>query len=69
MYNWSTDIKELKKNREAYKIWRIEQKINFGLNGAKLNARTLKKYWSKLTLDPARKKFLRFILHAKNQHS
>lgn len=66
MYNWSTDTKELKKNQEAYKIWKLEQKINFGLNGAKLNAKMLKKYWSRLTLDPARKKFLSIIFHVKN---
>ena len=62
MYNWSTDEKELKKDPELYKIWRLEQLANFGLNGEKIKSEDLKKYWDKIEIDPARRKFLSIIL-------
>ncbi|MBI3120019.1 MAG: hypothetical protein HYZ08_00210 [Candidatus Kerfeldbacteria bacterium] len=63
MYNWSTDEKKLQETPEKYAIWRLEQLINFGLNGERIKAFELKKYWSKLQLDPARKKLLELLLH------
>lgn len=65
MYNWSIDIKSLNKNSKDAEIWKIEQAINFGLNGQKLNRQLIKKYWNRLHLDPARKKFLKFLLWPK----
>lgn len=62
MYNWSVDEKQLKNNPERYKIWRLEQLANFGLNGEKINSKDLKKYWEKIKIDSARRKFLRAIL-------
>lgn len=62
MYNWNTDTTTLRKNPEKYQIWRLEQLINFGLNGEKINTGQLKKYWSHLNLDPQRKKVLEFWL-------
>ena len=68
MYNWSTDTKTLKKHPTRYAIWKLEQMINFGLNGKKINASALRRYWDRLVIDPARKKFLELLLHAK-KHS
>ena len=69
MYNWSTDTKKLKKNPTRYAIWKLEQMVNFGLNGEKIKKSELKKYWDRLSLDPARKKFLSLFLHdKKNSH-
>ena len=62
MYNWSIDEKQLKKNKEQHAIWRLEQMINFGLGEEKLDEKELRKYWSKLHLDPARKRFLGLLL-------
>lgn len=62
MYNWSIDLKKLNKNPKIAVIWKIEQTINFGLNGTKLDKDLLKKHWKKLHIDPARKKFLKFLL-------
>lgn len=62
MYNWSVNLKKLGKNSKDATIWKLEQAINFGLNGEKLNKSLTKKYWEKLHLDPARKKFLKFLL-------
>ena len=62
MYNWTVDIKQLKKDKKQFAIWKLEQLVNFGLNGEKLNKADLKKYWSKLDLDPKKKKYLSLIL-------
>jgi len=65
MHNWSTDEEMLKRDPEKYAIWKIEQMVNFGLDGEKLKASDLKKYWSRLTIDPARRKFLDILLHGR----
>lgn len=62
MYNWSTDTTELKKDANAYAIWRLEQMVNFGLSDEKLDTILLKKYFDTLSLDPSRKAFLSFLL-------
>ncbi len=61
MYNWSVDTKKFK-SKEAKTIWELEQMINFGLGGSKIDRKSLKKYWHKLHLDPDRKRFLEYIL-------
>lgn len=65
MYNWSVDTIELKKDKKKYAVWRLEQMVNFGLGGEKLNRRELKKYWPLLNLDEKRKKFLFMLLWPK----
>lgn len=65
MQNWSTDEKNLKKDPEKYAIWKLEQLVNFGLGGKKLSAKELKKYWLKMVIDPARRKFLELLLYGK----
>jgi hypothetical protein len=66
MYNWSTDTKELKKNKKKYAIWRLEQLVNFGLGQEKLSKKDLKKNWSDLDLDAAKKKYLKILLWPKS---
>jgi len=65
MYNWSTDIRELKKDKKSYAIWRLEQLVNFGLNGQKIRKQQLIKYWPYLDLDPIKKKYLFKLLWPK----
>ena len=67
MHNWSTDTTQLKKNRHKYTVWKLEQMINFGLDGEKINKKAVKKYWSELQLDPSRKKFLSLLLWPRKQ--
>lgn len=62
MYNWNTRLYKWNKKSESYLLWKLQQMINFGLNGEKLDLFLVKKYWSKLDLDPQRKKFLKLIL-------
>lgn len=64
MRNWSTDEKAVKKmSPDARNIWRLEQLINYGLEGEKLPIDQLKKYWSKINIDPSHRVFLQFLLH------
>lgn len=65
MYNWSTDEEKLKKDPEKYAVWRLEQMVNFGLNGGKIKESDLKKYWRKLKIDPARRRFLALLIDEK----
>jgi len=62
MKNWSVDTRELKKDKEKYAIWKLEQMVNFGLDGEKISRVELIKYWDKLRLDPNKKKYLKFLL-------
>jgi hypothetical protein len=62
MYNWSVDINYLKKYPEKYIIWKLEQLINFGLGKEKISTKELKKHFSKLNIDPDKKKYLKFLL-------
>jgi len=63
MRNWSTDTKLLSKFPEKYTIWKLEQLVNFGLGKARLSRAKLKKYLSRLDIDPQKKKYLEFILN------
>ncbi|HPA25950.1 MAG TPA: hypothetical protein PLK76_04300 [bacterium] len=65
MYNWSTDTKELKKDKTKYTIWQLEQMVNFGLHNKKIKKSILLKYWSKLHLDKKKKNCLSFLLWSK----
>ena len=66
MHNWSTDEKQLKKDPAAHARWKIEQLVNFGLSGEKVNKKAIKKYWPLLHLDPKKKRFLSFLLWKKH---
>ena len=65
MKNWSVDEKELKKDKKAYIVWRLEQLINYGLEGEKLDKRLVKKYWNKINIDPAAREYFSFLLWPK----
>jgi hypothetical protein len=65
MHNWSTDTTKLKKNKKRYAIWRLEQMVNFGLAGKKINRQEIKKYWKLIDLDSRKKNYLRMLLWPK----
>ena len=63
MYNWSVDEEAFKKaDPEGYEKWRLEQMINWGLGGEKLDEAKLRKYWDKLYLDPIKRLYVEFLL-------
>ncbi len=63
MHNWSTNERALKKDPKKYTIWRLEQMVNFGIGKEKIKQKDLKHYWSRLNIDPARRRFLHLLLH------
>jgi len=65
MYNWSVDTTKLEKHPEQYAIWKLEQLINYGLDGEKIKINLLRKYWSKLRIDPKKRDALTFLLWGK----
>jgi len=65
MYNWSTDTTRLKKNKEKFIIWKLEQSINYGLRKNKLSSKEIKKYLNRLNIDTYKKSFLNLILYGK----
>lgn len=68
MYNWSVDEKRFKKeDPKGYKLWRLTQLINYGLDGEKLDREEVKAAWSKIKdgLDPDLRDYLKFILWPK----
>ena len=62
MKNWSTNTKELKKNKNKFIIWKLEQLINFGLGKDKIDRNLLNKHWNSIDIDPLKRKFLSLIL-------
>lgn len=62
MKNWSVDVAKINKNSEKYVIWTLEQRINFGLENEKLSGSLLRKYWSSLVIDPAKRSYLARLL-------
>ncbi|OGG15894.1 hypothetical protein A3D78_06960 [Candidatus Gottesmanbacteria bacterium RIFCSPHIGHO2_02_FULL_39_14] len=66
MWNWSVDEKKFKKeDPEGYRLWRITQLINYGLEeGEKLNREEVKAAWPKIKdrLDPYKARFLEYLL-------
>lgn len=60
--HWSVDETELKKDPERYAIWRLEQRINFGVGVQKLNRSELKKYWDRIDIDTFKRKALSLAL-------
>ena len=70
MYNWSVDEKAFKKaDPEGYKIWRLEQMINYGEPGEKLSENMVRKYWKKIYVDPYYRAYLAFLLWQKEKQS
>lgn len=68
MINWSTDEKKFKKlYPKQYRLWRLTQLINYGLDGEKLERGEVIKAWPKIKhdLDPYKKRALEFLLWGK----
>lgn len=63
MYNWSVDEEEFKKDPKRYAIWKLEQQVNFGLGGERIDEKTLRMYWPVLQIDPARRRFLSLLIN------
>lgn len=62
MKHWSVDEEKLKQDPQAYAVWRLEQRINFGVGEQKIDRRELKRHWNELDIDPYKRKALELAL-------
>jgi len=62
MKHWSVDEDVLKKSPRDYAIWRLEQRINFGVGNEKIDHKELKTYWNDIDIDPHKRKALALVL-------
>jgi len=65
MINWNINEDKFKKeNPKEYKLWRLQQLINYGLDGAKLDREEVKKAWPQIKeqLDPYKRRVMEFLL-------
>lgn len=73
MWNWSVDEKKFKKKYpKQYRLWRLAQLINYGLDeGEKLNKEEVKKAWRKIKnqLDPNKALYIEYLLWNKKPSS
>lgn len=67
MRNWSVDENFLRKYPKEYKLWKLEQLLSYGLDKEKLDKDDVINNWDylKKRLDPARRRFLEFLLWKK----
>lgn len=67
MHNWSTNTKEIRKDKDTYSKWKMEQLINFGLGNSKIKKQKLLQLMPSLDIDSAKKKYLSFLLWPQKQ--
>lgn len=72
MINWSVDVERFRReNPKEYKLWKLTQLINYGLDGEKLDKKEVKKAWPKIKdrLDPNAKIYLEYLIWDKTPSS
>lgn len=71
MYNWSTDEDYLKQFPQKYEKWRLLQLINYGLDGERIDLKTLQKHWPEIKeeiLDKAKVKYFEKYVFSDGQY-
>ncbi len=65
MHVWDYSEKDLKKSKWG-RLHLLEHAINYGPEkGQKISLKDVKMNWQKLNLDPARKRFMKFLIWGK----
>ena len=65
------DEKQFKKlYPKKYKVWRLTQLINYGLDGEKLNVNEIKLFWNEIKdqISPDKQKVIEFLVWNKPWH-
>lgn len=68
MINWSTDENKFKKEHpKEHKFWSLIQRINYGLDGKKLDLSEVKKSWNQFQdkIDQPTKNYLEYLIWGK----
>lgn len=67
MFNWNVDEERFKNSYpEGYKLWRLSQLINYGLDREeKFNKKEIKKVWQKIkeNIDPLKNITVDFLFY------
>ena len=62
MKHWSVNTKELEKDTDAFTIWKLEQRINWGIGEDKIERSNLLKYWDEINIDTFKRQALALAL-------
>ena len=60
--HWSVDTTELEKDPEAFAIWSLEQRINWGIGKERIKETELRRYWDRIAIDPFKRRALGLAL-------
>lgn len=66
--HWSVDEEKFKKEHpQKYRLWKLAFKINYGLDGEKLDRAEVKKAWPKIKneIDPYKRRLIEYLLWGK----
>ncbi len=61
--HWSVDEEKLKGTGDQYEIWKLEERINHGIGKAKIDKKSLLKFWAQIFIDPWKRKALASALN------
>ncbi|MFY9484064.1 MAG: hypothetical protein WAP74_00365 [Patescibacteria group bacterium] len=65
---WDYNLAKVRKRSPAYRKWRLERLINYGLDrGDRISAKELKRYWAELKISPQRRALLKDLLWQKKR--
>lgn len=62
--HWSVDEKSLSSDPRAHAIWRLEQRINWGIGEDHIDTDELRRYWDEIDIDPLKRRALALALGA-----
>ena len=62
--HWSVDEKQIALDPRAHAIWRLEQRINWGMGDDFLDQNELRTYWNDIDIDPAKRRALALALES-----
>lgn len=63
--HWSVDTSELSKKPGDFAVWKLEQRINWGIGEERLKIADLRKYWDKIDIDPFKRRALELAVFSK----
>ena len=62
--HWSVDEAALTSDPRAHAIWRLEQRINWGIGEGLIDTNELREYWDVIDIDRAKRRALALALEA-----
>ncbi len=60
--HWSVDETRLAEDPRAHAIWKLEQRINWGVGEDKVSEYDLRAHWNEIDIDPSKRRALSLAL-------